>query len=1059
MALASLLPSATPHATSSTLCIYLLGAPHVALDGTPVTLPRRQLRALLYRLAATAKAVPRDHLCFLFWSDAPEATGRRNLVVMLNHLRRALPLPNALVTTGDTVTLDPDMVVCDTVIAAEAFARAQSGTRPDLLAEVIHRYRGPFLDGFAVPMSAEFEEWATRERQAWERRYLDALAALIEAWTARGDYPAAIDAARRYLATDELAEEVHRRLIALYAVTGDRIAALRQFEHCATLLERELNVRPHPATHSLYVAVRDGHDGVLRRPQPSVVHARASAAAAATVSSSLPAPAVALIGRAAEVAAARGLLDGGDARLLTLSGPGGSGKTRLALQVAWELRDRFTDGAVFVPLAPLRDPALVIGAIAQACGVHQSGAASVAHLLRAHLRDKHLLLVLDNCEHLLAAGAAIAGLLAAAPRLRILATSRILLNLAGEHALPVLPLPLPDLDNLPSVAELATQPAVALMVARAQAVDPAFKLSPANARDLAEICVRLDGLPLAIELAAARLRLLSTRALLDRLDHRLALLAGGSRDLPARQQTLRATLDWSYHLLSAREQSVFSRLAVFAGGWALEAAEAVCGGAADHAVPVLDALQALLDAHLVTRIDGADGEPRFGMLETVREYAIERLEECGAAEPAYRAHVAYLRALADQAVAHAREPDAGDWFRRMDVERANLLVAITWALDHDDPATSLHLAAALGRFWLTRGLLTEGRRLIEAALAATSVAPAHDEARARAHEAAAELALPQGEFAAGYAHLRAAMTIWRALGRRRELALALLILSGASGLAGDAVSADDARAEGKALAEALADPEAMAMVAWVEGREAKGTASVAVARRRFEEALAYERYCGDRVMLTHLLLDLAPMALALGDLVTARAEAEEAVALARDLGHRVATALALNELGEISRAADAYDQAAVYYTESLCLLRDMGNRSDVPRLLHNLAFVALHAGDVARAVSLFRESMHQFGEARIERGIAEGLTGLASVAVVQGDPLRAAWLWGAAEAQREAQGWHIWPPDQREYLRYLARAHAITTPAEFAAAWQECRGLTIAQALAHAVAATATTAT
>ena len=358
------------------------------------------------------------------------------------------------------------------------------------------------------------------------------------------------------------------------------------------------------------------------------------------------------------------------------------------------------------------------------------------------------------------------------------------------------------------------------------------------------------------------------------------------------------------------------------------------------------------------------------------------------------------------------------------------------------------------RFWLTRGRLGQGRRLIERALAlppATSggSTPSTDEYRAQAHEAASELAVPQGEFAAGKDHLLASVDIWRARGRRHDLALALLTLGYIAALAGDEAAARAARAEGEALAEVLGSPAVLARVAQGKGRDARNTADAVAARGWLEASLAFAREQGDPLMLSHRLLDLVAVTLTLGDAAVARAQAGEALTLARGLRHRVAVAMALNDLGEIARYLGDYRRAAARYEESLRLRRAMGNHSDVPRLLHNLAYVALHADDVPHAAALFRQSFEQFRAERIGRGLAEALAGLAAVATVQGQPLRAARLWGAAEALREAGNWGIWPPDRVEFDRYLPLARAASAEATFADAWRAGRGLTAEQALAE----------
>jgi predicted ATPase/DNA-binding SARP family transcriptional activator len=1065
-----LYPLPDPEQSHAAIQIHTLGTPAVTWAGAPLVMPRRQSRALLYRLAATSQPAPRDQLSFLFWPDVPEAAARRNLVVLLNHVRRALPRPEALVSSDDTVGLHPRAVWSDAVVASRSISVALQERRLDLLAQAADLFRGPFLDGFGLPSGGEFEEWAEREREAWEHRYLEALSALIEGNTAQGRYVPALAYARRYLAVDELAEEAHRQVIVLLGLTGDRAGALRQFERCAAMLQRELGVSPQARTRAAYEAVRDGHGGLQSHLPGADDGGRtwlssASEPGAALAPDSaplvpLPAPTVPLIGRTGEVATTTDLLLRPDVRLLTISGPGGGGKTRLALQVAWELRDRMADGAVFVPLAPLRDVSEVAGAVARACGVQASGPALVCEVLHEYLRDKAMLLVLDNCEHLPAAAPLIAEILSGCPGLRVLATSRSVLNLAGEHVLDLPPLPLPDPATLSDIAALSEAPAVMLLLSRAQANNPAFRLTEANAADLAAICVRLDGLPLAIELAAARLKVLSPRALLERLDRRLPLLSDGPRDLAERHQALRATIDWSYRLLGANERSLFARLATFVGGWTLDAAESVCALPGEPAYAVLDGLQTLLDAHLLVRTTGADGEPRFGMLETIREYATELLESSETAVQTARAHARFFLALAEQAAAH-RGADAGRWFDRLDEEHPNMLTAIAWALEQGDSATALRLTEALGRYWLTRGNLRDGRLLLEGALA---LPPTHREVddggsateawRARAHEAAAELALSQGEFAVACDHMRTGAQIWRGLGRLPELALSLLSLSDMARIAGDQVEAAATWAEGETLARDLAEPRALARVASGSGRRARGTADIKQAAAWLEIALAEARQRGDGLFLVNRLVDIVPVTLAGGDVERARSQANETLAIARAYKHRVAMAMALNDLGEIARVRGDYAEAQAHYSESLRLFQQMGNRSDVPRLLHNLGYVALHDGDLELAAAHFCRSLGRFRKRQIARGAVEVLAGLAAFMARRGRPLQAARMWGAAEAAREAADWVRWPADAAEDDHYQAQARVEAGAALFASAWHAGRALSIDEALAEMTAGT-----
>jgi predicted ATPase/DNA-binding CsgD family transcriptional regulator len=628
----------------------------------------------------------------------------------------------------------------------------------------------------------------------------------------------------------------------------------------------------------------------------------------------LPIPRTSLVGRTGEIVSARALLLDQAVPLLTLTGPGGVGKTRLALAIARDVAPAFADGAVFVDLAPVRDPALVLSTIGQAVAIRDAGDRPLLEVLAGFLRSRRLLLLLDNFEHVLTAAPAVADLLHAAASLQVLATSRAPLRLQGEHEFPVSPLAMPAATDAPS-PDLARVAAVALLLERARAVSPGLLPTDADLQTLAEICRRLDGLPLAIELAAVRLKVLSPPALLARLSDRLRILTGGPRDVPDRQRTMRDTIAWSYDLLSAEEQVLFRSLAVFVGGCTLEAAESVGATAATPPLDVLDGLTVLVDNSLLRREVGPDREPRYRMLETVREFGLEQLEQTGEDAGARSRHAACFLALAEEAAPHLLLPGQEPWLTRLAVDHDNLRAALAWLERAGDGEALLRLAGALDRFWFVRGHFGEGSGWLERALALGTDAPSA--LRAGALSGAGWLAVYKGDVRRAEALIGQSLALWRGLGDKEQIATNLIRL-------GLAYTSQERYAEAAARTE-----EALAVYQQIDDAVATAAPFASIA-----------------------LCNLGDIAQARGEEARAAGYFAEALARQRAMGFTWGAGLSLIGLGDVARVRGDTVAAASYYRESLEHWRSHRDPWGAIAALIGLADVALAWDQPERATRL-----------------------------------------------------------------------------------------------------------
>jgi predicted ATPase/DNA-binding SARP family transcriptional activator len=927
-------------------------------DGTEfediVHQPKR-LALLVYLAVAEPRGFHRrDSLLPLFWPELPEKRARNGLNKTLHFLRSHLGA-DVVVSRGTVdVGLDPGSVWCD----AASFEEALEGRR---FAEAIELYEGPFLDGFHVSDAAEFEHWVDRQREHFELRYAAALEELAVRAAQREDWAASVELWRKLVDLDPSNSRAVIGLMEGLESSGERAAALQEAERLAKVLREEFEAEPDIEVEAFADRLRQAPRALPPRHEEAPRH--------------LPWQPDPLVGRERETVRLRQMIEDPTVRLITLTGPGGAGKTRLAIHVAREVLDRFPDGVFFVSLGTLRDAGLVGVTIARTIGVSPAPGAEVLDSLRASLKRLRCLLVLDGFETVQPAADVIADLLEETDHLEVVVTSRAVLRLRGERVFPVPPLRVPDREHVPGVADLREYGAIRLFIQRAQAADPEFELTDENRRAVAGICAGLDGLPLAIELAAARVRLLEPSMILSRLGQRFELLRGGPRDLPERQQTLRRTFDWSYDLLSESQRRLFRHLCVFVGGCSLEAVRRVCYPENDDEAVVLDDLSSLVDNSLLRQVSVFEDEPRFEMLDTIREYGRRLLADGGELADLQRSHALYFLELAERAEPGLAGKRQAVWLDRLEPEFANVQAVLDWALEWGEIELAVRLGSALWWFMWLRGHFTEMRWRLDQALARRSLLPASLQANLMIARGA--IASVNGE------HERAMALYQEALGVERERLGVRQVTQVLRSMA----YALSRREEYKRATELL------------------------------DECLALSREMESPTEVTAALRGLAKMALHLRDYERADQLYNEALDLSRAHADRNGVVWALHGLGEVARHRGDFDGAAALLEEGLRICGEFDSKPGTAYLRLASAHVARYQGDLGEARRRYQEALRLLYELGNRRRVAICLFGLAALDVRENAFERALVFMGAVDPMSETGGIQLAPVDQAEYER------------------------------------------
>lgn len=1024
--------------------IYTLGGLRLLLGGRQVNgLRLRKAQALLVYLASVSRPQSRDLLANLFWGESSQERAMANLRDALHLLHKHLE--PVLHITRETVGLNPEarpwLDAVEMESALELAHEREGGIDAEIalsLEQAVKLYQGDFLEGFHLRNAPDFEHWLVVERERLRQAVLDALSELVEFHLAQGSYKVGIRFARRILQLEPLMEAGQRQLMRLLVASGQPGIALAAYQSYQQMLISELGVEPTEETRELY-------DRLLRgEPLPGLP--------AGPPQHNLSAQSTSFIGRERELEFITQQLEDPTCRLLTLVGVGGMGKSRLAVQAAAESIDRYPDGVWQVELAALNQADLLAQEVAAALGVSAQESRSgrnVVDVLVDYLGDKHLLLVLDNCEHLVETCATLAEiLLNGCPQIQVMATSRESLEVSGERIYQVPALEVPPKQNLRR--QLENYAAIRLFVERANAVRPGFRLTADNGPTLARICRSLDGVPLAIELAAARVRVLSLAEITERLQDRFRLLTGGPRTALPRNQTLRASMDWSYGLLSEAERVLLTRLSVFSGGWSLEAAGEVGQVSRTADKSALDLLTLLVDKSLVM-VETNRRAARYRLLETVRQYGVEKLSEAGETRETNKRHANFFADLAEMADPQLRGSKQVEWLETLDLEHDNLRAALGWCAQEGEANLAYRLVGALGWFWFMRGHWSEAQRWLDGALSTGE--DSSPLLRAKAVYRVRGLEIVRGNLGGNVEPVEEALVTCRDHGDLQGIAWCLNIL-GQAGTWRDTLRESGHRRllESIDLFRQLEDDWGVAWSHRYLAQMAEISGNFKESIRLHKEALKGFEEVGDAWSAAHSLFLMGSTNMDHGDLIEAKRAYEQCLAKCDIVGDRVMVAHALRGLGETALRVGDSAQAGGLFQEAVEVFQSIGDEYCYAQTKRGLGRVALNNGEFDRARELLKRSLHGFQELQIEgRYLALTLGEFASLAESMGDARFAAKLLAATEKSLDDGIFRTIPFYREERRKTAASTIKRLGQEDFDLAWQAGSALSLEEAVDYAL--------